>query len=179
MYSRRLFMAAAMLGCVLLYFAGAQEPPPASPTEGQLAQLGKLMFFDQNLSVNGTQSCATCHAPEVGFTGPDSVVNAGDCCLSRGPGRPLRQPETARHRLMRGTVPVLHYDEAAGEWIGGMFWDGRATGWTLDDPLAEQAQGPFLNPLEQGMPGARQVVHTRRSFDLRRSLRGGLGARIA
>jgi cytochrome c peroxidase len=38
-----------------------------------------------------------------------------------------------------------------------MFWDGRATGWTLGDPLAEQAQGPFLNPLEQNMPSARQV----------------------
>lgn len=35
-----------------------------------------------------------------------------------------------------------------------MFWDGRATGWTLGDPLAEQAQGPFLNPLEQAIPNA-------------------------
>ena len=37
-----------------------------------------------------------------------------------------------------------------------MFWDGRATGWTLGDPLAEQAQGPFLNPLEQN-PASAQV----------------------
>ena len=35
-----------------------------------------------------------------------------------------------------------------------MFWDGRATGNTLGDPLAEQAQGPFLNPLEQAIPDA-------------------------
>ena len=33
-----------------------------------------------------------------------------------------------------------------------MFWDGRATGETLQYPLAEQAQGPFLNPLEQALP---------------------------
>jgi cytochrome c peroxidase len=39
-----------------------------------------------------------------------------------------------------------------GEFIGGMFWDGRATGWTLNDPLAEQAQGPFLNRLEMNTP---------------------------
>lgn len=32
-----------------------------------------------------------------------------------------------------------------------MFWDGRATGWTLHDPLAEQAQGPFENPVEMGI----------------------------
>ncbi|MBE0596257.1 MAG: cytochrome-c peroxidase, partial [Desulfuromonadales bacterium] len=37
------------------------------------------------------------------------------------------------------------------------FWDGRATGWTLGDPLAEQAMGPFLNPLEQNNPNARHV----------------------
>jgi hypothetical protein len=36
--------------------------------------------------------------------------------------------------------------------MGGMFWDGRATGWILGDPLAEQAKGPFLNPVEQALP---------------------------
>lgn len=35
-----------------------------------------------------------------------------------------------------------------------MFWDGRATGLTLGDPLAEQAMGPFLNPLEQNNASA-------------------------
>ena len=25
----------------------------------------------------------------------------------------------------------MPHDEAEGLWIGGMFWDGRATGWTL------------------------------------------------
>ena len=40
-----------------------------------------------------------------------------------------------------------------------MFWDGRATGWTMGDPLAEQAKGPFLNPMEQGLPDAACVVY--------------------
>jgi cytochrome c peroxidase len=39
-----------------------------------------------------------------------------------------------------------------------MFWDGRATGWTLGDPLAEKAQGPFLNPLEQNNASPATVV---------------------
>lgn len=42
-------------------------------------------------------------------------------------------------------------------FAGGLFWDGRATGWNLGDPLAEQAQGPFLNPLEQNNPNAKHV----------------------
>jgi cytochrome c peroxidase len=41
-----------------------------------------------------------------------------------------------------------------------MFYDGRAIGATLGDPLAEQAQGPFLNPLEQGIANA-QVLCVR------------------
>ena len=35
--------------------------------------------------------------------------------------------------------------------MGGMFWDGRATGEELGDPLAEQARGPFQNPVEMGL----------------------------
>jgi cytochrome c peroxidase len=39
-----------------------------------------------------------------------------------------------------------------------MFWDGRATGWSLGVPLAEQAQGPFLNPVEMNMADAAAVI---------------------
>ena len=46
-----------------------------------------------------------------------------------------------------------------------MFWDGRATGWTLGDPLAEQAQGPFLNPKEQALPDAAAVIGIAQSSD--------------
>lgn len=34
----------------------------------ELRNLGKEIFFDQNLSDNGKMSCATCHLPEKGFT---------------------------------------------------------------------------------------------------------------
>ena len=44
-----------------------------------------------------------------------------------------------------------------GQLVGGLFWDGRATGWTLGDPLAEQAMGPFLNPLEMNSPNPKLV----------------------
>jgi len=39
-----------------------------------------------------------------------------------------------------------------------MFWDGRADGSEIGDPLAEQALGPFLNPLEQNLPDKRSLV---------------------
>ena len=92
-----------------------------------LATLGKALFFDADLSVNGTQSCASCHGPEVGFTGPDSFVNAhGAVYLGALEDRfGARKPPTSAYA---GYSPVLYFDETANGWIGGMFWDGRATG---------------------------------------------------
>lgn len=121
-----------------------------------LEMLGKNLFFDDNLSIPAGQSCAACHAPEVGFTGPDSAINAG---VAVYPGAVHtrfgnRKPPTAAYG---GDSPVMYFDETEGLFIGGMFWDGRATGWTLGDPLAEQAMGPFLNPLEQNLPNAKLV----------------------
>ena len=121
-----------------------------------LEELGKFLFFDENLSTPPGQSCATCHSPEVGFTGPDSDINPTRAVY---PGvvhtrSGNRKPPTAAYG---GESPVLYYDEIDEVWVGGMFWDGRATGETLGDPLAEQAQGPFLNPLEQNNPNPKLV----------------------
>jgi cytochrome c peroxidase len=114
-------------------------------------QLGKLLFFDQNLSVPEGQSCAVCHGPEVGFTGPDEEFNRGGAVYEGAEkGRfGNRKPPASSYG---GDSPVLYFDKKKKGWVGGMFWDGRATGKRLKDPLAEQAQGPFLNPLEQNIP---------------------------
>jgi cytochrome c peroxidase len=121
-----------------------------------LQYLGKNLFFDL-IATPEKMSCATCHAPQVGFTGPDSRINEmsgvypGVIHTRFG----NRKPPSAAYG---GQSPVLYFDEQDGLWIGGMFWDGRATGWTLGDPLAEQAQGPFLNDLEQNLPNAQLVI---------------------
>lgn len=39
-------------------------------------ELGKRLFFDATLSTPPGQACAACHAPEAGFTGPSSEINA-------------------------------------------------------------------------------------------------------
>jgi len=134
----------------LVAAAAAQELSP-------LEQLGKLLFFDTNLSTPPGQSCAACHAPEVGFTGPDAMVNATVVVYHGAVATRFgnRKPPTSAYG---GESPVLYYDEVEDLWIGGRFWDGRATGWRLGAALAEQAQGPFLNPLEQNNPNARHVV---------------------
>ena len=143
----------AIAGAALTVLVASAAAQTLTPVE----QLGKALFFDPNLSTPPGQSCAACHAPSVGFTGPDSAINAGQAVY---PGAVHvragnRKPPTAAYG---GDSPVLYWDDEEGLWLGGMFWDGRATGWTLGDPLAEQAMGPFLNPLEQNVPMMRLVI---------------------
>lgn len=144
----------ALLALLTLPAAAASAPPRAlSPQE----RLGKKLFFDDDLSANRNQSCATCHALGFGTTGPTSAVNAlGGVYEGSVPGRfGNRKPPAAAYA---GDSPRLHFDAAEKTWVGGMFWDGRSTGELLGDPLAEQAQGPFLNPLEHGLAGAPELV---------------------
>jgi cytochrome c peroxidase len=55
--------------------------------------------------------------------------------------------------------PVLHYNAVQGDLVGGAFWDMRATGLRLNSPLAEQAQGPPLDPNEMALIDAACVVY--------------------
>ena len=59
-------------------------------------------------------------------------------------------------------APVRYKDSAEGLWIGGQFWDSGATGEVLGDPLADQALGPFLNPVE--MANQRKVQVSSKSL---------------
>ena len=47
-------------------------PPPVVPDDNPMSvekvELGRRLFFDEQLSGNGTQSCASCHRPELAFT---------------------------------------------------------------------------------------------------------------
>ncbi len=111
-----------------------------------IEHLGKMIYFDPISNPDG-MSCATCHSPQTGFTGPKSDVNKrfgvyfGAVTERFG----NRKPPSAAYATYS---PVFHYDAAKQEFIGGNFWDGRATGLRLGNPAAEQALGPFLNPLE-------------------------------
>jgi cytochrome c peroxidase len=142
---------ALVIGVVLAWQQSSASAQDAEPEK--MVELGKAIFFDADLSSNGTQSCAACHAPEAGFVGPDSDVNAAGAVYQGAlPHRfGNRKPPASAYA---GYSPNLYFDDVDGGWFGGMFWDGRATGAVLNDPLAEQAQGPFLNPLEQAIANA-------------------------
>lgn len=112
--------------------------------------LGRILFFDVNLSKNRTQSCATCHNPNAGFVddrdnGVKKMASLGDDGKSLGD----RQAPTASYAKFS---PTFHFDEKAKKYVGGQFWDGR------EATLEGQAGGPPLNPVEMGMSDKKAVV---------------------
>jgi cytochrome c peroxidase len=42
--------------------------PPDNPMTAAKVELGKYLFYDTRMSVNGKASCATCHKQELAFT---------------------------------------------------------------------------------------------------------------
>ena len=118
-----------------------------------LEELGEFLYFDEDLSEPSGQACASCHDPAVGFDDPDS-----DLPVSEGVIPGLFGGRNSPISAYAMYAPILHFDEAEGLWIGGQFWDGRATGDALGDPLADQALGPFLNPVEMANTSKSQVI---------------------
>jgi cytochrome c peroxidase len=118
--------------------------------------LGKALFFDK-ISSPDSMSCAACHAPQVGFTGPNPALNKTGAVYNGAVPQRFgnRKPPSAAYATLS---PNFHYDVAEGLFIGGNFWDGRATGDHLGNPAADQALGPFLNPVEQNNASKRDVL---------------------
>ena len=118
--------------------------------------LGKNIFFDK-ISVPKNMSCADCHGPKVGFTGPNPGINLHGAVYRGADGQSFgnRKPPSAAYATFS---PVFYYDIVEETFVGGNFWDGRATGELLGNPAADQALGPFLNPVEQNVPDKQTVL---------------------
>lgn len=121
---------------------------------GDLEDLGEALYFDVNLSEPSGQSCASCHDPSFGFADPDSNLPVSEGVIPGLFGG--RNSPSAAYAMYS---PIRYLDETNGLWIGGQFWDSRATGEVLGDPLADQALGPFLNPVEMANTSKEQVVN--------------------
>jgi cytochrome c peroxidase len=128
--------------------------------------LGKLELFDKQLSVNRNTACTFCHMPDVDFTGPISMLNATTVSYPGSVRNPSADPAQSRygHRKPQSYTyapyyPALQYNKTQSDFYGGNFWDLRATGTRLQNPAAEQAQDPPIDPNEMGFPDTACVVH--------------------
>jgi cytochrome c peroxidase len=159
MTNKRIVISAALLSAILVLLVGLAAVGAADDEYGPtpVEQLGKSIFFDDNLSIYRNQSCAACHTPPVGWTGPIAEINAAGAVYEGSITSRFgnRKPPSAAYATIS---PILHMDRS-GLWIGGNFWNGRATGEKLGNPAADQAQGPFVNPAEQALSDSACVVY--------------------
>jgi cytochrome c peroxidase len=107
-------------------FIQIQDNTPAdNPTTNWGATLGRVLFYDKQLSINHTIACASCHQQANGFT--DTVQ------FSLG----LNGQTTTRHSMALGNAKYY--------LNGRFFWDERAA------TLEEQVLQPIQDPIEMGM----------------------------
>jgi cytochrome c peroxidase len=132
--------------CLLLAAAGlfagaAAEPagatlglpalPAWAPGSPALAQLGRKLFFDRRLSLNGTMSCAMCHVPEEGFASNSARTAVGM------QGKSLRRNAPSLYNVV---------------WQRHLFLDGRSRS------LADQVWLPMLHADEMANPSVAHVL---------------------
>ena len=112
--------------------------PPTSVSD-DVATLGRVLFYDTELSRNRSVSCASCHHQDRGF--------ADDRALSEG----FDGEETRRNSLALGATVSFRdtYGGGSSAFIGGggalFFWDERA------HSIAEQSALTIADDIEMGM----------------------------
>ena len=160
-------------------------PPPGNPQSPSKTQLGKLLFWDEQLSSTRTRACASCHVPERGGSDPRSDpallgnVNPGRDALFATPDDVRGSPGVVAN------VASGHYLSSASFGLGTqvtgrkapsainaayaplLFWDGRATG-TFRDPLTNAVvlnQGAALESQSAEPPvSAVEMAHDQRTW---------------
>jgi cytochrome c peroxidase len=123
-------------------------PPVPVPPENPIAEpkrvLGKILFWEEQLSSDGTVACGTCHRPGAGGGDPRSGRHPGvdkgtidDVMGSPGIASLGRDGRPRPHALFGAgpqATPRLSPSNFAAIWAEQLFWDGRA-GTQFKDPL--------------------------------------------
>jgi cytochrome c peroxidase len=146
-YSLTLILFTALCSAVIESCKKDSFTDPTTLDKNQLTvSLGKRLFFDASLSTPYGLACSNCHASTTGFSDPLHNI------VSPGAVNGLFGNRNANAIAYAMYSPPLHYSVADSSYVGGLFWDGRV------NTLEEQAEQPFLNPLEMGNKDAAAVI---------------------
>ncbi len=107
------------------YVFGFNNTPTDNPITNDGVTLGRVLFYDKNMSLNNTKACASCHFQEFGFSDNVSKSEGFDGGLT--------------FRNSMGFANVGFYSAE------NFFWDHHA------ETLEEQVLIPIQDPVEMGM----------------------------
>jgi cytochrome c peroxidase len=114
----------------------ADAPNPENPFTPEKIDLGRMLYYENRMSINEKLSCNSCH----------DLANFG---VDNEPTSPGHEGKRGARNSPTVYNAALHVAQ---------FWDGRAK------DVEEQAKGPVLNPVEMGMPDADYVVKVLRAI---------------
>ena len=145
-------LRAARAALAVLFIAAdvarAALPPVPVPPENPITEpkrvLGKMLFWDEQLSSDGSIACGTCHRPAYGGSDPrvgrnpgvdkgtidDVLGSPGIVSLDRN-GRPVSHPVFGDRPQVTARLAPSNFGAL---WASELFWDGRARS-ELKDPL--------------------------------------------
>lgn len=160
----------------------APPAPPGNPVTTAKANLGKVLFWDEQLSSTRSSACGSCHQAKVGGTDPrsiagssaatnpgfDQLFNTADDVLS-SPGVPQSDASGAYtwsplFGIGVQVTPRRTQSHIDAGYAPDLFWDGRAHATFLDPvtgdtvlfagaALESQAAGPPVSSVEMGHVG--------------------------
>jgi cytochrome c peroxidase len=155
-------------------------PPVAFPAENPFSEekrvLGKILFFDEQLSASNVVACATCHSFGNGGADPRIARHPGDDRVLNTPDDILGSAGIIRSDVDNSYEPDSVFafrpqitERAANSPINAafapaLFWDGRAPGRVTDPvsgqvviqnggALENQALQPIVNTVEMAHAG--------------------------
>jgi len=119
-------------------------------TKNHMATLGRVLFYDEQLSVNNTVSCASCHEQSLAFADDDSHSLGFEGGLS-----------------LRNSLPLgntVGFEVAYG---GGSINGDRARfGWDeANHDVATQTEAAITSTIEMGMHDMRQLTEKLQPID--------------
>lgn len=145
----------------------ADNTPFNNPVTDHGATLGRVLFFDKNLSKNNTIACASCHRQDRGFT-DDATLSAG-----------FEGGLTGRHSMRLANARFYN--------PGSFFWDQRAgtleaqvlmpiqdeveMGLTLNTLIERLMKLPYYAPLFKNAFGTEEINAQRVSYALAQYVR--------
>lgn len=154
---------------------GPPSAPPQNPVTEEKRILGKLLFWEEQLSSGNTMACGTCHQFAVSgadarfarHPGPDGVYESGDDIFgTRGTRSSTGEGDyvvSEVYGIDHQVVPRSAPPSVTAAYFKSLFWDGRATKKFFDPEtgqllmtshgaLESQAVGPILSAAEMAYP---------------------------
>ncbi|MCH8056569.1 MAG: cytochrome-c peroxidase, partial [Proteobacteria bacterium] len=170
-------IAATILLCLSLALPAELPPvpvPPENPVTEEKRVLGKILFWDEQLSSDSTVACGSCHIPSAGGADSRQAINPGPDGMFSTDDDVTGSPGIVSLDENGQAIedPIFGFDlQVTGRAAPGIFismyseqnfWDGRADSQFIDPQdgvtviiqngggLESQAVAPILSSVEMG-----------------------------